>query len=55
MTIITIPHPPIVSGNQWFAERKNLLGEEEKLTRQYDRVIWLHPPVANLGLSKALR
>jgi predicted dithiol-disulfide oxidoreductase (DUF899 family) len=33
-----IPHPPIVSHDQWLAERKNLLAHEKELTRQYDRV-----------------
>ena len=33
-----IPHPPIVSHNQWLAERKKLLVHEKELTRQYDRV-----------------
>jgi predicted dithiol-disulfide oxidoreductase (DUF899 family) len=33
-----IPHPPIVSPDQWLAERKKLLAHEKELTRQYDRV-----------------
>jgi predicted dithiol-disulfide oxidoreductase (DUF899 family) len=33
-----IPHPPIVSHDQWLAERKKLLAHEKELTRQYDRV-----------------
>ena len=38
MTTATIPHPPIVSRDQWLAERKNLLADEKELTRHYDRV-----------------
>src|SRR3984893_10770452 len=38
MTTSTIPHPPIVSQNQWLAERKKLLAHEKELTKQYDRV-----------------
>jgi predicted dithiol-disulfide oxidoreductase (DUF899 family) len=33
-----IPHPPIVSHDQWLTERKKLLAHEKELTRQYDRV-----------------
>jgi len=33
-----IPHPPIVSRDQWLGERKKLLAHEKELTRQYDRV-----------------
>ena len=33
-----IPHPPIVSHDQWLAERKKLLVHEKELTRQHDRV-----------------
>jgi predicted dithiol-disulfide oxidoreductase (DUF899 family) len=38
MTASTIPHPPIVSHDQWLAERKNLLAHEKELTKQLDRV-----------------
>ena len=38
MTASTIPHPPIVSRDQWFAERKRLLADEKDLTKQLDRV-----------------
>ncbi|HSS48602.1 MAG TPA: DUF899 family protein, partial [Thermoanaerobaculia bacterium] len=34
----TIPHPPIVSQDQWVAERKKLLAQEKELTKHYDRV-----------------
>lgn len=33
-----IPHPEIVSQEEWLAERKKLLAEEKELTRQYDRL-----------------
>jgi predicted dithiol-disulfide oxidoreductase (DUF899 family) len=33
-----IPHPPIVSPDQWLAERKKLLAHEKELTQHYDRV-----------------
>ena len=33
-----IPHPPIVSREQWLAARKTLLGHEKELTKHYDRV-----------------
>ena len=38
MTTSTIPHPPIVSREQWLAERKKLLTNEKDLTKHYDRV-----------------
>jgi predicted dithiol-disulfide oxidoreductase (DUF899 family) len=38
MTTSTIPHPPIVSPDQWLAERKRLLADEKELTKHYDRV-----------------
>ena len=34
----TIPHPPIVSRDQWLSARKKLLAHEKELTGQYDRV-----------------
>ena len=37
-TTSTIPHPPIVSRDQWLAKRKKLLVAEKELTKQYDRV-----------------
>jgi predicted dithiol-disulfide oxidoreductase (DUF899 family) len=33
-----IPHPPIVSRDQWLDERRKLLAHEKEFTRQYDRV-----------------
>ena len=33
-----IPHPRIVSRDQWLAERKRLLTQEKELTRHYDGV-----------------
>lgn len=38
MTLSTIPHPPIVSRDEWLAERKKLLAAEKELTKDYDRV-----------------
>ena len=38
MTTTTIPHPPIVSRDQWLTERKKLLTAEKELTKHYDRV-----------------
>ena len=38
MTTSTIPHPPIVSRDQWLAERMRLLTHEKELTKQCDRV-----------------
>src|SRR5450432_4409458 len=38
MTINPTPHPPIVSQEQWLAERKKLLAHKKELTKQYDRV-----------------
>ena len=37
-TTSTTPHPPIVSRDQWLAERKNLLADEKELTKHYDRI-----------------
>jgi predicted dithiol-disulfide oxidoreductase (DUF899 family) len=33
-----IAHPPIVSREEWLAERKKLLASEKKLTKHYDEV-----------------
>jgi predicted dithiol-disulfide oxidoreductase (DUF899 family) len=38
MTTSIIPHPRIVSRDQWLAERKKLLADEKELTKHYDRV-----------------
>ena len=38
MTSSATPHPPIVSRDEWLAERKKLLSEEKELTKRYDRV-----------------
>jgi predicted dithiol-disulfide oxidoreductase (DUF899 family) len=38
MTSRTVPHPPIVSRDQWLAERKKLLTDEKELTKHYDRI-----------------
>src|ERR1700730_954611 len=38
MTTSTIPHPRIVSRDQWLTERKKLLADEKELTRHCDRV-----------------
>jgi predicted dithiol-disulfide oxidoreductase (DUF899 family) len=38
MTSIEVPHPPIVSRDQWLSERRKLLAREKELTRHYDRV-----------------
>jgi predicted dithiol-disulfide oxidoreductase (DUF899 family) len=37
-TEITIPHPPIVSRDEWLAERKRLLEREKEVTKHRDRV-----------------
>ena len=34
----SIPHPPVVSREEWLAGRLKLLEREKELTRQYDRV-----------------
>jgi predicted dithiol-disulfide oxidoreductase (DUF899 family) len=38
MTNNEIPHPRIVSREEWLAERKKLLGHEKEQTKHYDRV-----------------
>jgi predicted dithiol-disulfide oxidoreductase (DUF899 family) len=38
MTIGTIPHPPVVSRDEWLAARKKLLAHEKELTKHRDRV-----------------
>src|ERR1700719_2113238 len=38
MPTSTIPHPRILSRDQWLAERKTLLAHEKDLTKHYDRV-----------------
>ena len=38
MTKDDVAHPPIVSRDQWLAERKKLLEHEKELTKHHDRV-----------------
>src|SRR5882757_9457408 len=38
MTTSTVPHPPIVSRDQWLDERKKLLVREKELTKHRDRI-----------------
>jgi len=38
VTETEIPHPTIVSPDEWLAERKKLLAHEKDLTHHYDRV-----------------
>src|SRR5258708_12731228 len=38
MPTSTIPHPPIVSRDQWRDERKKLLAHEKELTKHRDRI-----------------
>jgi predicted dithiol-disulfide oxidoreductase (DUF899 family) len=38
MSTTTIPHPPVVSPEEWTAERKKLLEHEKELTKHKDRV-----------------
>src|ERR1700736_4670668 len=38
MTPNEVPHPPIVSREQWLSERKQLLAHEKELTKHYDGV-----------------
>src|SRR2546423_1853820 len=38
MPTSTIAHPPIVSREEWLAQRKKLLAGEKELTKHYDRV-----------------
>ena len=38
MSTSTIPHPPIVSHDEWLARRMELLAREKELTRHGDRV-----------------
>jgi predicted dithiol-disulfide oxidoreductase (DUF899 family) len=38
MTDNKTPHPPIVSREEWIAQRKKLLAEEKEMTKHYDRV-----------------
>src|SRR3978361_2114044 len=33
-----VPHPPIVSRDQWLMQRKKLLAQEKELTKHYDRI-----------------
>jgi predicted dithiol-disulfide oxidoreductase (DUF899 family) len=39
MTTSTVPHPPIVSREQWLDERKKLLVREKELTKHRDRIM----------------
>jgi predicted dithiol-disulfide oxidoreductase (DUF899 family) len=38
MSTTTIPHPPVVSREEWTTERKRLLEHEKELTKHKDRV-----------------
>jgi predicted dithiol-disulfide oxidoreductase (DUF899 family) len=38
MTSSTIPHPPIVSRDEWLAKRKQLQAHEKELTKHRDRI-----------------
>jgi predicted dithiol-disulfide oxidoreductase (DUF899 family) len=38
MTVNQLAHPPIVSRNEWLAERKKLLGDEKEFTKHKDRL-----------------
>ena len=38
MTSSNIPHPLVVTRDQWLAERKKLLAHEKELTKHYDRI-----------------
>src|ERR1700738_2300545 len=38
MTTSTIPHPRVVSRDQWLAERKKLLADEKEINQHHDRV-----------------
>jgi predicted dithiol-disulfide oxidoreductase (DUF899 family) len=38
VTTSIIPHPPLVSREQWLVERKKLLTNEKELTKHHDRV-----------------
>ncbi len=38
MTKNAVPHPPIVSRDQWIEERKKLLADEKELTKHYDHI-----------------
>ena len=38
MTSSNIPHPLVVTREQWLVERKKLLTHEKELTKHYDRV-----------------
>lgn len=38
MTTSAFAHPPIVSRNEWLAERKKLLEHEKDVTKHHDRV-----------------
>jgi len=38
MATLTIPHPPVVSKDEWLGDRLKLLAHEKELTKEYDRV-----------------
>jgi predicted dithiol-disulfide oxidoreductase (DUF899 family) len=38
MTVNQLAHPPIVSQNEWLAERRKLLGDEKEFTKHKDRL-----------------
>src|ERR1700687_4765409 len=38
MTTLTVPHPRIISRDEWLAEREKLLANEKELTKHYDRI-----------------
>jgi len=38
MSVNTIPHPPVVTRDEWLSKRKELLEQEKQHTRELDRV-----------------
>ena len=54
-TIEEIAHPPIVTNDEWLAQRLKLLNEEKALTKAYDRVNALRRRLPMVKVEKAYR
>jgi predicted dithiol-disulfide oxidoreductase (DUF899 family) len=55
MTTATIPHPPMVTRDQWLIERKKLLEDEKELTKHHDQVNALRRRLPMVKIEKTYR
>jgi predicted dithiol-disulfide oxidoreductase (DUF899 family) len=53
LTTLPLPHPRIVSRDEWLAERKALLADEKEVTKHYDRTNAARRRLPMVKLEKA--